>query len=115
LRKKIMAIVTDSTPLEEPKDPDKCNLYTLLSLFLNADEKQDLANRYRQGGLGYAQIKQDLFARMWDYFAPHRARRAQLAQDLGEIRRIMTKGAQKARQAAAPTLDLVRRRVGLVY
>jgi tryptophanyl-tRNA synthetase len=115
LRKKIMTIVTDSAPVEAPKDPDKCNLYTLLSLFLNPAEKQDLANRYRQGGLGYSQVKQELFARMWEYFAPHRARRTQLAQDLDEIRRIMAKGAQKARQTAAPTLDLVRRRVGLVY
>ncbi len=115
LKKKIMGIVTDSTPLEEPKDPDKCNVFALISLFLGDGEKRELADRYRAGGLGYGQVKKDLFSRMWEYFAPYRARRAELAADLGELRRIMRMGAGKARQIAAPTLEDVRRRVGLSY
>ncbi len=115
LKKKIMGIVTDSTPMEDPKDPANCNVYALISLFMKPGEKAELASRYRAGGLGYGQVKKELFARMWEYFAPHRARRAELAQDLGEIRRIMAKGAAKARAAAAPTLAAVREKVGLLY
>jgi tryptophanyl-tRNA synthetase len=115
LRKKIMSIVTDSTPVEAPKDPDKCNLYALLSLFMSAAEKTELARRYRAGGIGYGQVKGQLFERMWEYFAPHRRRRQELAQDLGAIREIMKKGAHKARQVAGPTLQLVRDRIGLNY
>ena len=115
LKKKIMSIVTDATPVEAPKDPDKCNVYALTGLFMNADEKKELAGRYCAGGLGYGQVKKELFARMWEYFAPHRARRAELAGDLPQIRRIMQQGADKARQAAAPTLGAVRHKVGLNY
>lgn len=115
LKKKIMSIVTDSTPLEDPKDPDKCNVFALISLFLSDSEKKDLAQRYRAGGLGYGTVKKELFSRMWEYFAPFRARRAQLAADLGEVRRIMRMGADKARAVAAPTLEDVRDKVGLKY
>jgi len=115
LKKKIMSIVTDSTPMEEPKDPDKCNVFALISLFLSDGEKHELAERYRAGGLGYGQVKKDLFVRMWEYFAPYRARRAELAADLGQVRRIMQMGADKARAVAAPTLDQARRKVGLDY
>ncbi|CAO0821602.1 Tryptophan--tRNA ligase [Desulfarculales bacterium] len=115
LKKKIMSIVTDSTPLEEPKDPDKCNVFTLVSLFLSDVEKQELADRYRAGGLGYGQVKKELFSRMWEYFAPFRARRAELAADLGQVCSIMKMGAEKARAVAAPTLDAVRTKVGLSY
>ena len=115
LKKKVMSIVTDSTPLEDPKDPDKCNVFALISLFLSDSEKKDLAQRYRAGGLGYGTVKKELFSRMWEYFAPFRARRAQLAADLGEVRRIMRMGADKARAVAAPTLEDVRDKVGLKY
>ncbi len=115
LRKKIMRIVTDSTPLEDPKDPDKCNVFALISLFLDDKEKEELAQRYRAGGLGYGEVKKQLFARMWEYFAPYRRRRRELAADLDQVRDILKMGADKARARAAETMDLVRRRVGLNY
>ncbi len=115
LRKKVMRIVTDPTPVEAPKDPDKCNLYKLISLFMNDDERRDLAQRYRAGGVAYAEVKKELFARMWEYFAPYRARRAELARDLEGVRRIMKQGAEKARAVASRTLAEVRRKVGLAY
>lgn len=115
LKKKIMSIVTDSTPVEEPKDPAKCNVFALISLFLSEAEKRDLAERYRAGGLGYGQVKKDLFARMWEYFAPFRAKRQALAQDLGAVHAIMRKGAEKTRAVAAATMEDVRRKVGLNY
>jgi len=115
LRKKIMSIVTDSTPVEAPKDPEKCNVYKLISLFMTATEREELAQRYRAGGLGYGQVKKELFERMWAYFAPYRDKRAALAADPEEVRRIMAQGAQKARALAMETIDKVRRAVGLNY
>ena len=115
LRKKVMRIVTDPTPVEAPKDPDKCNLYKLISLFMNEDERRDLAERYRAGGVAYAEVKKELFARMWEYFAPYRARRAELAKVLDSVRRIMKQGAEKARAVASRTLADVRKKVGLAY
>jgi tryptophanyl-tRNA synthetase len=115
LRDKIARIVTDSTPVEAPKDPNKCNLFINISLFLNEEEKTELAERYRRGGLKYSDVKKELFARIWEYFREARDKRKELAKDIGQIRYILQRGAQKAQAKAAPTLDLARRRVGLVY
>jgi tryptophanyl-tRNA synthetase len=115
LRKRIMSIVTDSTPVEDPKDPDKCNVYALISLFMNKAEREELAGRYRAGGLGYGQVKKELFERMWEYFKPYRDRRAQMAAEPGYVHQVMQKGAAKARAVAGVTLADVRRRVGLNY
>jgi tryptophanyl-tRNA synthetase len=115
IKKMVMRIVTDSTPLEEPKDPEKCNVFALISLFLSPEEKKELADRYRAGGLGYGEVKKQLFARMWEYFAPYRKRREELAADPGYVRETMKKGADKARAIATETLHLVRERTGLIY
>jgi tryptophanyl-tRNA synthetase len=115
LRDKIARIVTDATPVADPKDPDRCNLFITISLFLSQEEKKELAHRYRRGGLKYSDVKKDLFARMWDYFRPAREKRKALEKDLGGIRGILKAGAEKARVKAAPTLDLVRKRCGLKY
>jgi tryptophanyl-tRNA synthetase len=115
LKKKVMSIVTDSTPLEDPKDPAKCNVYALISLFMDKAEREDLAQRYRAGGLGYGTVKKELFARMWEYFAPFRARRAELADDPAYVREVLNKGAEKARAVAMQTMDQVRAAVGLNY
>jgi tryptophanyl-tRNA synthetase len=115
LWQKIARIVTDSTPVAEPKDPDKCNLFTTISLFMSPEEKQDLAGRYRKGGLKYSDVKKDLFERMREHFKEAHKRRQYLAGHPDHIRGILRKGAEKARSKALPTLSLVRQRVGLVY
>src|SRR5579863_266615 len=69
LRKKIMAIKTDSTPVEAPKDPEACSLFTLYKLFASADQQAALAARYRAGGMGYGEAKQALFEIAFEYFA----------------------------------------------
>jgi tryptophanyl-tRNA synthetase len=115
LKNKIARIVTDATPIEAPKDPAKCNVFINISLFLNEQEKAELAARYRQGGVKYSDVKKDLFARMWEHFRPAREKRKQLERDTDQIRAILKRGAEKARAKAAPTLDLVRKRVGLAY
>ena len=115
LRKKIAGIVTDSTPVADPKDPDKCNLYAIISLFMDEKEKANLADRYRQGGLRYGDVKQELFDRLWDFFEGAREKRQQLERDPEHIRQVLRAGAEKARMKGMPTLDLVRERVGLSY
>ncbi|MBN2033083.1 MAG: tryptophan--tRNA ligase [Deltaproteobacteria bacterium] len=115
LRDKIARIVTDATPVADPKDPDRCNLFITISLFLSPEEKEELAHRYRKGGVKYSDVKKELFARMWEYFKPAREKRKVLEKDIGRIRDILKAGAEKARAKAAPTLSLVRQRVGLDY
>src|SRR6056297_1037084 len=115
LKKKVMGIVTDSTPVEEPKDPDKCNVFALYSLFADETAKQEMRQKYLEGGLGYGTAKKELSALIWEYFKPFRERRAELASRPDDIVDIMKKGAEKTRTIAAETLDMVKDRIGLKY
>lgn len=115
LRKKIAAIVTDSIPVADPKDPDKCNLFAIISLFLSEAEKTDLAERYQRGGLKYNEVKNELFGRIWEFFGSAREKREQLEQAPDHVREILKAGAEKARAKALPTLELAKERVGLGY
>jgi tryptophanyl-tRNA synthetase len=115
LRKKVMSIVTDSTPVEEPKDPDGCTVFTLYRLFATPAEIGDLAAAYRRGGMGYATAKEMLFEKINAYFAPYRQRRAELAGDREAVEKILAEGAEKARHIAVKTLRKVRRKTGLEY
>jgi tryptophanyl-tRNA synthetase len=114
-RKRIMSIVTDSTPVEEPKDPDKCNLFAIISLFLTEGEKAELADRYRRGGLKYSEVKEKLLSLIWDFFAEPREKRERLQSNPDQIRDILRAGAEKARRKGLPTLEMVRKKVGLAY
>src|SRR5208282_2832995 len=79
LKKMVMGIVTDSTPVSDPKDPGRCNVFALYSLFASEEEKAALAARYRAGGLGYGEVKQMLLEKIDGYFGPARERRKELA------------------------------------
>src|SRR5207302_3951723 len=81
LKKTVMGIVTDSTPVAEPKDPERCNVFALYSLFATDEEKAALAARYRAGGMGYAEAKGLLLEKINAYFGPARERRKQLGSD----------------------------------
>ena len=113
IRKKIMSIPTDSTPMEDPKDPDKCNIFALFKLFSNEQQVADLAAKYRAGNFGYGHAKQALFEAYMDYFAPMRRRREELEKEPGYIDEVLRKGAEKANAVAAQTMDEVYRAVGL--
>jgi len=115
LKKQIMAIQTDSTPVEEPKDPESCNLFQIFKLFATTDRVDEIHGLYKNGGAAYGYIKLELFELINDYFRQARKKKADFLNDPEELRRIMHKGAQKARQKAAVTLDIVRDRVGLNY
>jgi tryptophanyl-tRNA synthetase len=113
LRKKIMSIVTDATPVEAPKDPDKSILYALYRLFAAPDKAGELAGRFRAGGLGYGDAKKELFAVLWEYFKPFREKREQLVKDGAIVDEVRKKGSQKARAIAMKTLEKVRDLVGV--
>ena len=115
LKKGVMAIQTDSTPVEEPKDPDACNLYNIFKLFAPVDRLAEVRKLYVEGGAAYGYIKQELVDLIGDYFKDAREKRAELLEDKESLKKILAQGAQKAREKAAPTLDLVRKRVGLKY
>jgi len=115
LRKQIMRIVTDPTPVEDPKDPDKCNVFQIYRLFLDKEQEAALRQRYLAGGLGYGEVKQELFETVRDFFAPYTERRKELLADKEGLRKILAEGAQKARYAASKTLRKVRKKTGLTY
>jgi tryptophanyl-tRNA synthetase len=113
VKRKIMRIVTDSTPVEEPKDPDKCNVFALLKLVASAEELADWERRYREGPMGYGEAKKRLAELMVEYFRPYRDKRAELENDMGYVRDVLADGAKRAKAIAVETLGTVRKAVGL--
>lgn len=115
LRKRVMAIQTDATPVEAPKNPDTCNLYALLKLFASEEKMQAVHELYVNGGAAYGYLKQDLFELINEYFADARRKKEELLANPDYLRQILAKGAEKARAKATVTLDLARDRMGLKY
>jgi tryptophanyl-tRNA synthetase len=113
VKKKVMRMVTDSTPVEEPKDPDKCNVFALLKLVASQDEIKMWENKYRSGGMGYGQAKKRLAELLLEYFRPFRQKRAELEKNLDYVREVLAQGAEKAKAVACKTLAKARKAVGL--
>lgn len=115
LKKRVMSIVTDATPIEEPKDPDKCNLFAIYSLFLGNEGKAELRDRYLKPGLKYSDVKKELINVIWDYFEPYREKREKLLNNRDYVYDVMKMGAEKTRAVAKPILEKARENVGLNY
>lgn len=113
VKKKIMRIVTDSTPVEAPKDPGKCNIFSLLKLVASPEELADWDNQYRSGGMGYGQAKKRLAELVIEYFAPYRQKRAELEENVGDVKAMLESGARRAKAVAMETLTKARKAVGL--
>lgn len=112
LRKQVMGIQTDSTPLEEPKDPDKCNVYALYALLAPASSVQALRSQYLAGGMGYGHAKQQLFELILQRFSKEREQYDYFHQQPEEVYVALAKGAEKARKVAQEVLLRVRDRIG---
>ncbi len=112
LRKAVMAIVTDSTPVEAPKKTDQA-LFQLWSLFATAEEREAMFARARAGGLGYGEVKKDLAQRLLAYFGPLRERREAWAARPGEVEDVLASGVRRARALQAPVLAAAREAAGL--
>lgn len=112
-RKRIMSIVTDSTPVEAPKNPENSTIVQLYSLFASAEEANEMKDAFRNGGTGYGEFKKQLANRLWDYFEPMRKRREEILADANYIDDVLRQGAKRANEIADQVMDRVRTAVGL--
>jgi tryptophanyl-tRNA synthetase len=112
--KRCLQIVTDSTPLEEVKDPDTCNVFVLLKLLAEPAEAEEIAGKYRAGGYGYGHAKSRLAELINDRFAPARQKYAELERNPQFVRDVLREGGRKARQVAEATMQRVREACGIV-
>jgi len=123
LKSTVMSIVTDSTPVEEPKNPETCNVFKLYRLFASPEEQANFAEMYRNPMVnavarngrpfGYGDAKAALLSAIDGHFAPARERRKQLVRDPGYVEEVLQAGAKRAREAARVTMRVIRDRVGL--
>jgi tryptophanyl-tRNA synthetase len=109
-----MSIVTDSTPLEDPKDPERDNVFALIKLFADDAKREEIAAAYRAGGYGYGHAKKELLGLITDYFAEARERRKDLAERPDYVRDVLRDGARKAHRRADAVMERVREHTGLV-
>jgi len=113
-RKRIMSIVTDSTPVEDPKEPSRCNVLALLRLMASPQEVADWEDRYRRGGTGYGEAKKRVFELYEQTLGEARRRYEELSRHPGEVQRVLADGGRRAREVARQTMREVRAACGLV-
>jgi tryptophanyl-tRNA synthetase len=111
IKKTVMGVVTDTTPVEAPKDPTAV-VFQLWNLFADASERAEMTERAKAGGLGYGDVKKDLLKRLLDYFAPMRALREDFAKRPDDVEDVLRSGGAKARALAIPVLERCRRAAG---
>lgn len=112
LRKQIMAIVTDATPLEDPKNPDTCNVFALYKLLGTTEQVDQMRANYEGGNYGYGHAKQALFELICEKFKVHREKYNYYMNNLDEVDRLLNEGAAKAAVIANETLAKVREKLG---
>jgi tryptophanyl-tRNA synthetase len=112
-RKRVMSIVTDSTPVAAPKNPDNSTIVQLYSLFASAAEVNEMRERFRAGGTGYGEFKKQLFEKLWDFFAPMWKRREEILADTSYIDDVLERGGKRANEIADAVMARVRAAVGL--
>ena len=113
IRKRIMSIKTDSKSVDQPKDPDSCNLFAIFRLLVSPEETAEMADRYRAGGLGYGTVKKRLADLFDEFIGPSRARREELIVNPDRVEAALTSGAIKARTIAEKVMADVRAACGL--
>ncbi len=114
LKKKVMSIVTDSTPLEDPKDPESDNVFALIKLFADGATRERIADAYRSGGYGYGHAKKELVGLIDNYFGDARERRRELVKQPDYVLDVLREGGRKARRRAEEIMHVARERTGLL-
>lgn len=114
MKKLVMKITTDSTPVEEPKPTEGSTILALYKLFASGTDYAAMVADHKKGGIGYGDFKKRLAEAYWDFFAPMRARREEILADPGYVDAVLTAGAERAREEAAKVLSRVRKAVGLI-
>ncbi len=115
IKKAVMSIVTDSKGVDDPKDPDTCNVFAIYKLFANETELKEMTEAYQKGGMGYGEAKKKLLAKIQDTFGPFRDKRAELEANPKKVEEILHVGAEKVRKISLETLETVREKTGLKY
>jgi len=113
LKEQVMSIVTDSTPLEEPKNPDN-NISKLYALFNNIDKQNELKDKFLAGNFGYGHAKTELLNSILEYFAVAREKREALEKDMDYVKDVLNEGSKKARAIAIEKVQKAKEIVGLV-
>jgi tryptophanyl-tRNA synthetase len=112
-RKRVMSIVTDSKPVEAPKDALSSTVFQLYSLFASKSEREEMREKFEKGGTGYGDFKKQLFEKLWEYFRPMRKRREEILADPSYIDGVLARGAERANDVAGRVMTRVRAAVGL--
>ncbi|WP_421762939.1 tryptophan--tRNA ligase [Ekhidna sp.] len=112
LRKNVMQIVTDSTPLEEPKNPDTCHVFAIYKLLASKDQVAVMRQKYLGGNYGYGHAKQELFELLRDKFSSEREKYDYYMNNLEELENELKKGEEKAAVIANEVLTRVKRKLG---
>jgi len=112
LRKNVMKIITDSKGVEDPKNPDECNVFNIYKTMANNEQTADMRQKYKAGGFGYGHAKQELYELMIDRFGEEREKYDQLMSNPAEIEDQLALGAEKARKVAQSTIGKVREKLG---
>ncbi len=113
LKKLIMKILSDSTPVEDPKPTDGSTILALYKLFASEADYATMIADHQSGGIGYGDFKKRLAESYWDYFAPMRARRDEILADPSYVDQVLADGALRAREEASRVLDRIRLAVGI--
>lgn len=114
VKKDVMKIVTDSTPVEDPKPTEGSTVVALYKLFASEPELAKMIADHDNGGFGYGDFKKRLADAYWDCFAQMRTRRQEILADPGYVDNVLKKGAERAREESAKVLDRVKKAVGLI-
>ncbi len=109
----VMGITTDSKGVEEVKDPDSCTVFALHRLVSEADKLAELEQRYREGGIGYREAKEQLVESIKKFITPLREYRRELAENRSDVYGILADGGERARARAEGKMSLVRERIGV--
>lgn len=114
LKKQVMGIITDSTPLEESKNPETCNVFKLYKLFANKKEIEELAEKYKAGGFGYGDAKKTLLSKLMEYFADARQKYNEILPKKDYVYDVLEDGAKRAKKVAANTLEMAKKKIGYI-
>ena len=112
-RKRVMGIVTDSKPVEAPKDPESSTIFQLFSLFASKGEIAEMREKFQKGGTGYGDFKKQLFEKLWEYFTPMRKRREELLIEKTYVDEVLVRGARRANEVANDIMTRVRGATGI--
>jgi len=114
LKKQVMGIVTDSIPLEDPKNPDTCHVFQIYKLFADKKEMAELATKYKAGGFGYGDAKKTLLSKLTEYFADARAKYNELLPKKDYVYGVLEDGAKRAKKIASNTLETAKKKIGYI-